>query len=198
MKVTVISIIRNSCRIFRRGPRNLRRLPVTQTSVEKHQFELVWKTRIIIIIIIVPTVINAFGTITKGLLKGTGGLGSWRTSGDHPNYYIIENGQNTEKSTWDLRRLAVTLTPVEDHQQTLMWKTLMTNNNNNNQQQQLQVVSQYVFFFNYSISFIFVDWERPTFFPPHFTVDCLLNRFYDLFSIVSVVRSFVGDISFFN
>ena len=26
----------------------------------------------------------------------------------HPNYYIIENGQNTEKSPGDLRRLAVT------------------------------------------------------------------------------------------
>ena len=33
--------------------------------------------------------------------KGTGGRGSWRTSGDHPNYYIIENGQNTEKSLGD-------------------------------------------------------------------------------------------------
>ena len=29
-------------------------------------------------------------------------------SRDHPNYYIIENGQNTEKSPGDLRRLAVT------------------------------------------------------------------------------------------
>ena len=28
---------------------------------------------------IIPIVIGAFGTITKGLLKG---LGSWRTSGD--------------------------------------------------------------------------------------------------------------------
>ena len=35
-------------------------------------------------------IIGAFGTGTKG----TGGLGSWRTSGDHPNDSIIENGQN--------------------------------------------------------------------------------------------------------
>ena len=34
---------------------------------------------------------------------------------DHPNYYIIENGQNTKKSPGDLRRLAVTQTPVKDH-----------------------------------------------------------------------------------
>ena len=35
---------------------------------------------------------------------------------DHPNYYIIENGQNTEKSHGDLRRLAVTQTPVKNFQ----------------------------------------------------------------------------------
>ena len=44
---------------------------------------------------IIPFVIGAFGTVTK-VIKGTGGLGSWRTSGDHPNYGIIENGQNTK------------------------------------------------------------------------------------------------------
>ena len=54
---------------------------------------------------IIPLVIDAFGCVTKGLLKGPGELGSWRTSGDHPNYSIIENGQNTEKSPGDLRRL---------------------------------------------------------------------------------------------
>ena len=52
----------------------------------------------------------------KTITKGTGGLGSWWTSGDHPNYYIIENGQNTEKSPGDLRRLIVTQTPVKVHQ----------------------------------------------------------------------------------
>ena len=56
--------------------------------------------------------------------KGTGGLGSWRTSGEHPNYGIIENGQNTEKSPGDLWRLAVTQPPVKNHQLTLIWKTL--------------------------------------------------------------------------
>ena len=61
---------------------------------------------------IIPILIGAFGTLSKGLLKGLGGLGSWWTSEDHPNYSIIENGQNTEKSPGDLRRLAVTQTPV--------------------------------------------------------------------------------------
>ena len=52
--------------------------------------------------------------------KGIGGLGNNRTSGDHPNYYIIEIGQNTEKNPGDLMRHAVTQTPVKDHQLTLM------------------------------------------------------------------------------
>ena len=41
-------------------------------------------------------------------ITGTGGLGSWTTSGDHPKYSIVENGQNTEKSPVDLRTPAVT------------------------------------------------------------------------------------------
>ena len=69
---------------------------------------------------IIPIVIGAFGTVTKGLLKGTGGLGSWRKNGDHPNDSIIDNGQNTKKSPGDLRRLAVTQTPVKNHRLTLM------------------------------------------------------------------------------
>ena len=36
----------------------------------------------------------------------TGGLGNKRMSGDHPNYSIIKIGQNTEKSSEELRRLA--------------------------------------------------------------------------------------------
>ena len=64
--------------------------------------------------------------------KKTEGLGNkrtvgdcWRTRGDHPNYYIIGNGQNNEKSPGSLRRLAVTQTPVKGHQLTLIWKPLM-------------------------------------------------------------------------
>ena len=55
-----------------------------------------------------------------------GGHRNKRTSGDDPNYYIIEIGQNTEKSSGDYRRLVVTQTPVKDHQLTLMRKTLMS------------------------------------------------------------------------
>ena len=56
----------------------------------------------------------------KRTSKGTGGVGSWRTSGDRPNYCTIENGNNSEKSPGDYRRLAATQTPVKNHQLTLM------------------------------------------------------------------------------
>ena len=60
------------------------------------------------------------------ITKGTGGVGNWRTDEDHPNHSIIENGQNTEKSPEDLRRLAVTQTPVKNHRLTLITKALMS------------------------------------------------------------------------
>ena len=48
----------------------------------------------------------------------TRGLGNKRISGDHPNYAIVEIDHNTKKSLGDLRRLAVTQTPVEKYQLT--------------------------------------------------------------------------------
>ena len=71
-----------------------------------------------------PIVIVGFRTVTKGLVQDTGRIGNKSTNGDHPNYCIIGIGQNTEKSPADLRTLAVTQTPVEDHQTTLVWKIL--------------------------------------------------------------------------
>ena len=49
----------------------------------------------------------------QGIDKRTGGLGNKKTRGDHPKYSIIGIGQNTEKSPGDLRRIAVTQTPVK-------------------------------------------------------------------------------------
>ena len=51
---------------------------------------------------------------------GTRGLGNKRTSRHHPNYSIVEIDQNTEKSSRNLRRLAVIKTAVENHQLTLV------------------------------------------------------------------------------
>ena len=58
--------------------------------------------------------------IHQRIIKGTGGLGGKRTSGDHPNYNVIKNGQNTEKSPGNLKRLAVTQTPEKENQLKLM------------------------------------------------------------------------------
>ena len=54
------------------------------------------------------------------VIKGTGGLGNYRTRGHYPNFFIIKNGQNTVKTPGDLRCPVVTQTPVKDHQLTLM------------------------------------------------------------------------------
>ena len=51
---------------------------------------------------------------------GPGGLGNKKNTGDHANYGIVEIGQNTERSPGDLRRLAATQTPVENHHLTLV------------------------------------------------------------------------------
>ena len=54
------------------------------------------------------------------ITKGTGGLGSWWTSGDHPDYYIIENDQNPEKCPVDFRKFGFTQTPGKNHHLTPM------------------------------------------------------------------------------
>ena len=130
---------------------------------------------------IIPIVIGAFGTFSKGLLKELEDLGirgrvwpskllhnwerpeyweeSWRFEAtcclsnfserpsakadvknsnndnnnnkeDHPNYYIVEIGEKTEKSPGDLRKLAVTQTSVRNNRPTFEWKTLKVLNNN--------------------------------------------------------------------
>ena len=69
---------------------------------------------------IIPIVIGAIGVETKGLLKGLEHL----EVGGRVETIQTGNGQNTEESPGDLRKLAVTQTSVKDHQLTLMWKTL--------------------------------------------------------------------------
>ena len=68
----------------------------------------------------IPIVIGALGTITKGLVQGLEVLKNNRTSGDYPKYSIVKIGKNTEESPGDLRRFAVTQTPVKGHLLMLM------------------------------------------------------------------------------
>ena len=55
--------------------------------------------------------------------KRTRSVGNRRKNRDHPSYRMVVIGQNTEKTPGDLRRLAITQTPVKDHQLTLVCKT---------------------------------------------------------------------------
>ena len=64
----------------------------------------------------IPIVIGARGTIPKGLVRE---LKEWEIGGRVETIYsMVEVGQNTEKSPGNLRRLAVTQTPVKNHQLT--------------------------------------------------------------------------------
>ena len=68
-------------------------------------------------VVIVPIVIGALGTITKGLLKG---LGDLEVGGR------VETIQKSAllRTARILTRVLETQTPVKNHQLILMWKTL--------------------------------------------------------------------------
>ena len=55
--------------------------------------------------------------------NGAGRIWKRRTSRDHQNYSIINIRQNTEEMPGNFKRLDVTQTLVQDHQQTLVGKT---------------------------------------------------------------------------
>ena len=55
---------------------------------------------------------------------GTGWIDKKSTSVDHPNYNIFKIGKNNEKSSEELRRLALTQTAMKSHQLALLGKIL--------------------------------------------------------------------------
>ena len=74
---------------------------------------------------ILPIVVSVLEMVAKDLKrrqevlrlsKGAGRDGNRRTSRDHPSYNIVKIGQNTEKSSGDLEKLAVTQTSMKNHQ----------------------------------------------------------------------------------
>ena len=69
---------------------------------------------------IIPIVIGAFGTVTKGLLKGLEDSEVGDQVETTQTTALLKTVRNTEKSPGDLRRLAVTQTLVKYHQLTLM------------------------------------------------------------------------------
>ena len=65
---------------------------------------------------VIPIVIGALGTVPKGLemrleeleiRKETRRIRNQKKSEDHPDSSIVKISQNTQKSTGDLRRLAI-------------------------------------------------------------------------------------------
>ena len=70
----------------------------------------------------IPVVVGALGTVPKGVEKEPEGIGNQRKDQDHPNYRVVKISLNTQKCSGDLRRLAVTQTPVKDLQLTQVWK----------------------------------------------------------------------------
>ena len=66
------------------------------------------------------------------IIKRPGGLGSWPTGRDYPINRITEQGQNTEESPGDLRRLAVTQSQVKNNTDVKNSKRVNDNNNDNN------------------------------------------------------------------
>ena len=68
----------------------------------------------------IPIVFGALVMVLKNFEKGTGRVGNHSTNRDHLNYCMVEISQNTEKGPGDMRRIAVTQSPVKDNQLTLV------------------------------------------------------------------------------
>ena len=91
---------------------------------------------------VIPIIIKALGTVTKGLIQGLKDV----EIKDHPNYSIVEICQNNEESPGDLRRfVVVTQTPVKSHWLTLVQKTRkgVNNNNDNNEKRTCLIMDRH-------------------------------------------------------
>ena len=86
------------------------------------ELKKLWNIKVTVILIVIGTL----GTVTKGLVQ-IWGLGNKRMSRDHSKYSIWNQPEYRGES-W---RLAVTQTPVRNHQLTLVWKTRKELSNNN-------------------------------------------------------------------
>ena len=72
------------------------------------------------LVTIIPIVIGAFGTATKGLLKGLEDLEVGVRVGTIQTTTLLRTARILKKSIGDLKTLAVTQTPVKNYQLTLM------------------------------------------------------------------------------
>ena len=113
---SVVVIVKNT----EEHPVDRRRLAVARLSVKENQLMLLWEicqecnNNDNKNVTLISVVIGARATIPK----------EFEIRGDHADNSIIKFSKNTVKSPGNLRRLAVTQTPVKNHQPTVVWKTL--------------------------------------------------------------------------
>ena len=75
---------------------------------------------------IIPIVIGALGTVTKGLLKGLEDLEVGGRVETIQMTALLSTARILRRVPGDLRRLAVTQTLVKNHRLSLIWKALMS------------------------------------------------------------------------
>ena len=63
---------------------------------------------------VIPTAVGSLETVPKSQGKKTGGSENQRRNQDHPDHGIVKINQNTKKRSRDLRKLAVTQTPMKE------------------------------------------------------------------------------------
>ena len=85
--------------------------------------------------------IGALGTVPKGLVRRLEELEIEGRVESIETTVLIKIGQNTEKSSRDLMRSAVTQTPVKDYGLTPVRKTHTNNDNNNKETQTDRLIS---------------------------------------------------------
>ena len=86
------------------------------------ELKKIWNMQVTII----PIVIGAFGTVSKGLLKGLEDLEVGGRMETIQATALLRTARILRRVPGDLRKLAFTQTPAKDHQLTLMWKALMS------------------------------------------------------------------------
>ena len=74
-------------------------------------------------VVVIPTVIGALVSVTKGLILGLEELEKKKDDW-WPKDSLIKMKQNTKKNPGELKRLAVASTPMRNHQLMLVRKTL--------------------------------------------------------------------------
>ena len=100
------------------------RVKLKESKKRNKYLDLAWELKKLwhMKVTVIPIVIGAFGTVTKGLVQELEGLETrGREETIQTNYSIVATEQNTKKSPRDLRRLAVSQTPLKNSQMIIVY-----------------------------------------------------------------------------